>query len=122
MKKLFMILILVGAVGLSGCHATEGGRVRADLYGSYGYSPYGRVYGDPIFYPPYYYSPYYSPFFFSSGFFFSPPIHHDNHVVIGDHGGFRPGRSLRGGTLGHRRSGSHGGAGSHGGLHGGGHR
>lgn len=118
MKKLFMILVLVGAVGLSGCHVAERGRVRTDLYGSYGYPSYGRVYADPFFYPPYYSGPYYSPFFFSSGFF----IHPNHHVVIGDHGGFRPGRSLRGGTLGHRGSGSHGGAGSHGGSHGGGHR
>lgn len=92
MKKMWMMILLLGIISVSGCHTAERASIRAGYYdpypyaGYYYYDPYPRYYAP---YPAYYYDPY--PYFFFGGsfFFFDQPF-------VGSHQFVQPRRSLRG--------------------------
>jgi hypothetical protein len=96
-KKMLMMILLLGVISVSGCHTAERATVRAGYYDSYPYGigyvdPYARYYSSP--YPAYFYDPY-PYFFFGSDFFFFNP---NRRIIILDNDRFdRPRRSLRGG-------------------------
>jgi hypothetical protein len=106
MKKMLMMILLLGIISASGCHTAERASVRADYYGSYpGYGdPYSRYYADPYYNPAYFYGPY--PYFFGGSFFFFEP---NRRIIIEDRRFSRPRPSLRGGGFrGGRRGGGSG--------------
>lgn len=106
-KKMLLMILLLGVISVSGCHTAQRTRVRADYYDPYPYGPayvdpYPRYYRDPFFYPAYFYDPY-PYFFFRSDFFFFQPS--PRIIVVPDRRFSRPRPSLRGGR---RRSGGPG--------------
>jgi len=90
MKKMWMMILLLGIISVSGCHTAERASIRAGYYDPYPYAgyydPYPRYYAP---YPYYYYDPY--PYFFFGGsfFFYDQPF-------VGSHHFVQPRPSLRG--------------------------
>lgn len=102
LKRTFWMVLLIGLLGLWGCHAASQMSIRAGYYGGYPYEPlyvdpYDRFYAGPSYYPmylyqpyPFFYDPFYDPFFFGADFFDFP-------CCAFNQGNFgRPGRSLHG--------------------------
>jgi hypothetical protein len=105
MKKMLMMVLLLGVISVSGCHTAHRTSVRAGYY----YDPYPysvsyvdpRFYSGPYFHPAYFYDPY-PYFFFRSDFLFFEP---SRHIFIDDDRSSRSGPNLRGGRgSGGRRS------------------